>query len=119
MVRWHNSESTVKPLSVDETLSKIVVYLRRNIQEEVRTDDQGNETTWYVYEEAEVDKTDYYAISACTLDMREQTEANVQDIEDTRTGLMETYEETTANSNDIAEVRAGLMEVYEMLEGGN
>ena len=56
MVRWHNSESTVRPLTVDDTMSKIVVYLRRNIQEEVRTDDQGNETTWYVYEEAEVEK---------------------------------------------------------------
>lgn len=92
MVRWHNSESTVKPLSVDDTLSKIVVYLRRNIQEEVRTDDQGNETTWYVYEEAEIEKEAYYQIAACISGVQEQTDANTVDIEGLGDAILEMSE---------------------------
>lgn len=92
MVRWHNSESTVRPLTVDDTMSKIVVYLRRNIQEEVRTDDQGNETTWYVYEEAEVEKEDYYEISACISGIQEQTDVNTTDIEGLGDAILEMSE---------------------------
>lgn len=37
-------------------------------------------------------------------------------LEETRTGLMETYEATDTNASDIADLREAVMELYEALE---
>lgn len=92
MVTWHRSESTVRPLTVDDTLSKVIVYLRRNISEEVRTDELGNEITWYVYDEAEVEKETYYQIAACISGVQEQTDTNTSDIEGLGDAILEMSE---------------------------
>jgi hypothetical protein len=44
------SESTEKPLTIE--LSGDSVYLRRNIQSIMRTDDQNNSVVYWTYEEA-------------------------------------------------------------------
>lgn len=44
------SESTIKPLPIE--FSKKSVYLRKNIVEETRIDENDITTTWYTYEEA-------------------------------------------------------------------
>lgn len=51
---WYNAESTVRPNSIDETLSNDYVYLRKNIQEVIRED-----VTYYIYKEKIVKKTDW------------------------------------------------------------
>ena len=54
------SQSSVKPDLVDTTSSKVVVYLRQNIVENIKTDEMsGKETVFYEYEEAKLTKQEY------------------------------------------------------------
>ena len=54
------SQSSVKPDLVDTTSSKVVVYLRQNIVENIKTDEMsGEETVFYEYEEAKLTKVEY------------------------------------------------------------
>ena len=54
------SQSSVKPDLVDTTSSKVVVYLRQNIVENIKTDEMsGEETAFYEYEEAKLTKAEY------------------------------------------------------------
>ena len=51
------SESTVKPSVIQ--MARSTVFVRRNIVEDVRTDDQGNTTTYWTYEEACLSPSDF------------------------------------------------------------
>ena len=54
------SQSSVKPDLVDTTSSKIVVYIRQNIVENIKIDEMsGEETVFYEYEEAKLTKAEY------------------------------------------------------------
>ena len=54
------SQSSVKPDLVDTTSSKVVVYLRQNIIENIKTDKMsGEETVFYEYEESKLTKAEY------------------------------------------------------------
>ena len=54
------SQSSVKPDLVDTTSSKVVVYLRQNIVENIKTDEMsGEESVFYEYEEAKLTKQEY------------------------------------------------------------
>ena len=54
------SQSSVKPDLVDTTSSKVVVYIRQNIVENIKTDEMsGEETVFYEYEEAKLTKQEY------------------------------------------------------------
>ena len=54
------SQSSVKPDLVDTTSSKVVVYLRQNIVENIKTDEMsGEETVFYEYDEAKLTKAEY------------------------------------------------------------
>ena len=54
------SQSSVKPDLVDTTSSKVVVYLRQNIVENIKTDEMsGEETVFYEYDEAKLTKEEY------------------------------------------------------------
>lgn len=57
-MEWRKSESTVRPQQIEET--KSTVFLRKNIKETVRTNDEsGEETTWYEYEESKLTHAEY------------------------------------------------------------
>ena len=59
-LNYVKSQSSVKPDLVDTTSSKVVVYLRRNIVENIKTDEKsGKETVFYEYEEAKLTKEEY------------------------------------------------------------
>ena len=59
-LNYVKSQSSVKPDLVDTTSSKVVVYLRRNIVENKKTDEiSGEETVFYEYEEAKLTKQEY------------------------------------------------------------
>ena len=59
-LNYIKSQSSVKPDLVDTTSSKIVVYLRQNIVEKIKTDEMsGEETVFYEYEEAKLTKEEY------------------------------------------------------------
>ena len=54
------SQSSVKPDLVDAISSKVVVYLRQNIVENIKTDEMnGEETAFYEYDEAKLTKKEY------------------------------------------------------------
>ena len=54
------SQSSVKPDLVDSTSSKVVVYVRQNIVENVKTDEMSGEAIiFYEYEEAKLTKHEY------------------------------------------------------------
>ena len=59
-LNYIKSQSSVKPDLVDTTSSKVVVYLRQNIVENIKTDEMsGEKTTFYEYEEAKLTKAEY------------------------------------------------------------
>ena len=59
-LNYIKSQSSVKPDLVDITSSKVVVYLRQNIVENIKTDEMsGEETVFYEYEEAKLTKEEY------------------------------------------------------------
>ena len=59
-LNYIKSQSSVKPDLVDTTSSKVVVYLRQNIVENIKTDEiSGEETVFYEYDEAKLTKEEY------------------------------------------------------------
>ena len=59
-LNYIKSQSSVKPDLVDTTSSKVVVYLRQNIIENIKTNEiSGEETIFYEYEEAKLTKQEY------------------------------------------------------------
>ena len=59
-LKYVKSQSSVKPDLIDTTSSKVVVYLRQNIVENIKTDEMsGKETVFYEYEEAKLTKAEY------------------------------------------------------------
>ena len=59
-LNYIKSQSSVKPDLVDTISSKVVVYLRQNIVENIKTDEMsGEETVFYEYEEAKLTKQEY------------------------------------------------------------
>lgn len=59
-LNYIKSQSSVKPDLVDTTSSKVVVYLRQNIVENIKTDEMsGEENVFYEYEEAKLTKEEY------------------------------------------------------------
>ena len=59
-LEFYKSSSSVKPELIDTTSSKVVVYLRQNIVENIKTDEMsGEETVFYEYEEAKLTKAEY------------------------------------------------------------
>ena len=59
-LNYVKSQSSVKPDLVDTTSSKVVVYLRQNIVENIKIDEMsGEESVFYEYEEAKLTKEEY------------------------------------------------------------
>ena len=59
-LKYVKSQSSVKPDLLDTTSSKVVVYLRQNIVENIKTDEMsGEKTVFYEYEEAKLTKAEY------------------------------------------------------------
>ena len=59
-MNYAKSESTIKPELVDNTSSKTTVYLRKNIIEKERVDEEtGESTSYYEYDEAKLTKEEY------------------------------------------------------------
>lgn len=58
-VIYRKAESNTRPLDIEVTSSSKYVYIRRNINEETRQEDEGKPYTMYVYEEALLTKDDW------------------------------------------------------------
>ena len=59
-MNYTKSESTIKPQLVDTTSSKTTVYIRKNIIEKERVDEEtGESTPYYEYDETKLTKKEY------------------------------------------------------------
>ena len=59
-LKYIKSQSSVKPDLIDTTSSKVVVYLRQNIVENIKIDEiSGEEIIFYEYDEAKLTKEEY------------------------------------------------------------
>ena len=59
-LNYIKSSSSVKPDLIDTTSSKTTVYIRKNIIEKERIDNEtGDSTTYYEYDEAKLTKEEY------------------------------------------------------------
>ena len=59
-MNYVKSESSIKPELIDTTSSKTTVYIRKNIIEKERIDNEtGDSTTYYEYDEAKFTKEEY------------------------------------------------------------
>ena len=57
---YHEGSQTIEPLAIDTTSSKSVVYLRRNIEQITRKDEQSGATIkLWAYEEAQLTLPEY------------------------------------------------------------
>ena len=53
---WYKAESSELPSTIDDTSSRVYVYVRKNINVEQRTDESGEIITVYVYDESKIPK---------------------------------------------------------------
>ena len=56
---WVTAEANYEPNTVDTSASKVYNYIRRNIHQEQREDDEGNIFTVWVYEEKKISKENW------------------------------------------------------------
>lgn len=61
-INYRHSESTVKPEAVE--IGKTTVFLRSDITKEIRTDDLGNEITFWTYQEAKMTPEEFTAYAS-------------------------------------------------------
>ena len=80
---WYTGESTVYPQLIDTTSSKKWVYVRKNVKEESRTDEEGNSYTVWKFDETKIPKDVYSIFEAQVSD-----EARLADIEDVITEII-------------------------------
>lgn len=86
---WYYSEATTPPKAIDDTSSKVSVYITKDIEEFEREID-GEKVTMYRWLEQKIKKTDW-----------------------------ELYKATMENQSDVSDIQDALCELYEMITGGD
>lgn len=74
---WYKAESSELPSTIDDTSSRVYVYVRKNINVEQRTDESGEIITVYVYDEIKIPKEVYEIFK-----LESRNERRISDIED-------------------------------------
>ena len=75
ILNYVKSQSSIKPELIDTTSSKTTVYIRQNIVEVEKTNENDNtSTTFYEYEEAKLTKKEYdqYLKELSIIDIQQQ-----------------------------------------------
>lgn len=74
---WYKAESMTLPAIIDDTSSRVYIYVRKNINVEQRTDESGETITVYVYDEIKIPKEVYEIFN-----LESGNERRISDIED-------------------------------------
>ena len=61
MLSYKKAQSAEQPNELDTISSQTTVYLRKNIVEKTTTDENGDKSTYYEYDECKLTKTEYQA----------------------------------------------------------
>lgn len=62
VLEWKTAESRLMPLAVDTKISEMYVYLRKDIEAVEIKDNQGEDYTKYVYQEAIISREEFKAL---------------------------------------------------------
>ena len=87
---WYSGESSIYPALVDTISSKKWVYVRRNIEEHEREDEQGIKEIFYSFEEQKVPE-DVWGIFEKTMQNDEKIMENDIRIADIEEAITELY----------------------------
>ena len=106
ILNWYKSESTVYPESVDNTSSKYVTYLRKNVVEKKVTDETTGEIhTMYEYDEAKLTNEQYEEyLKHPELWMMDEYNAEVNRLRQENIGLQSQVELLTGCILEMSEV---------------
>lgn len=80
---WYKAESMTLPAIIDDTSSRVYVYVRKNINVEQRTDESGETIIVYVYDEIKILKEVYEIFN-----LESGNERRISDIEDTLADML-------------------------------
>lgn len=80
---WYKAQGMEMPSTIDETSSQVYVYVRKNINAEQRTNENGDAETIYVWDEAKIPKEIFDIFKAQT-----DSEVRIADIEDTLADML-------------------------------
>lgn len=80
---WYKAESMTLPAIIDDTSSRVYVYVRKNINVEQRTDESGETIIVYVYDEIKIPKEVYEIFN-----LESGNERRISDIEDTLADML-------------------------------
>lgn len=112
-LNFGNSQSTVMPKLLDMESSATTVYIRRNVQEMTRSEEGREPETYYVYEECQLTREQYFQYRSKCLES-ENAELRTQ-VDEQAVAMMELaarVEEVNAKADESSE---GLMEVAGMV----
>ena len=101
---WYKSNSTIKPLEVDTTSSKKVVFIRKDITTEPIIDDEGNDTgeVTYHYLERKIRKEDWESYK--NYHQIEENEKEILALKEENAMLTETVDMLTACILEMSEL---------------
>ena len=80
---WYKAQGMEMPSTIDETSSQVYVYVRKNINVEQKTNENGDTETIYVWDEAKIPKEIFDIFKAQT-----DSEVRIADIEDTLADML-------------------------------
>lgn len=80
---WYKAQGMEMPSTIDDTSSQVYVYVRKNINVEQKTNENGNTETIYVWDEAKIPKEIFDIFKAQT-----DSEVRIADIEDTLADML-------------------------------
>lgn len=80
---WYKAQGIEMPSTIDKTSSQVYIYVRKNINVEQKTNENGNTETIYVWDEAKIPKEIFDIFKAQT-----DSEVRIADIEDTLADML-------------------------------
>lgn len=80
---WYKAQGMEMPSTIDETSSQVYVYVRKNINVEQKTNENGNTETIYVWDEAKIPKEIFDIFKAQT-----DSEVRIANVEDTLADML-------------------------------
>lgn len=80
---WYKAQGNEIPSTIDDTSSRIYVYVRKNINAEQRTNENGDIETIHVWDEAKIPKEIFDIFKA-----QADSEVRIADIEDTLADML-------------------------------
>lgn len=112
---WQRSESTVSPQLLDFTSTPGMFYVRKNVTSEVRTDERGNKTKWYMYDEAYMNLAEYLKYAMELQQAAEEENANA--IAEVGDAVSQNDTAATDNADAITELGDRVAEIEAKIGG--